>query len=459
MPVRIGNGCGFYGDQLDAPRQLVQHGRLDYLTLEYLAELTLSILARQREKNPARGYADDFLYVIDSLTNELHKPHAPKIITNAGGMNPAACAQAAAERLAQAGLGHLSIGVVTGDDIVSYIDEWTSAGERFEHLDTGRPLSAVADRLVSANVYLGAEPIVRALEQGADIVITGRVADASLTVAPAKYALSWDFNDDKALAAATVAGHLIECGAQVTGGYSTSWQDVQLTDVGYPIAVFDSPTDLVITKPEPSGGEVSIRTVTEQLLYEVGNPSAYLTPDLTLDLSRVTLEQVATDQVAVRNAQAAGRPDRYKVSAAYRAGYQSAGQLVVYGEDCLEKADAIAKIALERLGRAGFTLDQVHIEKLGSGDAVPLGHPASLPPAPREVVLRIAVAGEDRQAVERFGRELVPLVTSGPAGIGGYTMARQPIRPRYAFWPATVAKELIDPLVKVQVQSAQQWCR
>lgn len=456
--VRIGNGCGFYGDQLDAPRDLVRSGNLDYLTLEYLAELTLSILARRREKDPSRGYAHDFLYVVESLVPDLSKPNAPKIITNAGGMNPPSCARAVADMLCAAELADRRIAVVTGDDILSHVDSWLDDGEPLEHLDTGRPLTEVRERLVSANAYLGAAPIVEALRQGAEIVITGRVADASLTVAPARFAFGWSDEDTRQLAQATLAGHLIECGAQATGGYSTSWESLQLADVGYPIAVLDANGGLRITKPAGTGGAVTARTITEQLLYEVGDPSAYLTPDLILDVTGVTLEEIEPDVVAVRGAETRGIPQRYKVSAAYRAGYQTSGQLVVYGEDCLRKADAIAGMVVERVRRAGFKLERFHVEKLGSGDAVPLpSDRAAVPTGLREVVLRIAVADSDRRAVERFSRELAPLVTSGPAGIGGYTQARQPVRPVYAFWPATVAKSRVDPLVRIDVRPAAQW--
>ncbi len=456
--IRIGNGCGFYGDQLDAPRDLVRDGRLDFLTLEYLAELTLSILARQREKDSSQGYARDFLYVLETLVDALQRGEAPRIVTNAGGMNAQACAQAASEILCRNGLSHLRIGIVTGDDIMASIDGWLEAGEALEHLDHGRSLAEVRSQLVSANAYLGASPIVEALREGADIVITGRVADASLTVGPARYAFGWEADDLDRLAQATLAGHLIECGAQVTGGYTTDWEGMSLADVGYPIAELGPEGQVAITKPPGTGGAVTVQTVTEQLLYEVGDPSAYLTPDLALDLSQVKLEQIAPDTVAVSGARAPFVPDRYKVSAAYRAGYQTAGQLVVYGRDCLRKADAVASILLERVRRAGFELDRICVEKLGTGASVPRERSnVSQASELREVVLRIAVAGRDRAALERFSREWAPLVTSGPAGLGGYTTARQPIRPVYAFWPTTVPKALVDPHVSVAVRSADEW--
>lgn len=245
MPLRIANAAGFLGDQLDAPRRLVEGAQragapIDYLTLEYLAELTLSILARQREKNPAAGFAEDFLYALKSLGPALRSQAGLKIVTNAGGMNPTACAQAAAKILQEHGLTPLPIGVVTGDDLLGELASAQAAGERFANFDSGAPLATLARPIVSANAYLGAEPIARALAQGSRLVITGRVADASLTLGPAVHEFGWDWTDWDRLAGASVAGHLIECGAQVTGGYSDRWQTFDLTDVGYPIAELEA---------------------------------------------------------------------------------------------------------------------------------------------------------------------------------------------------------------------------
>src|SRR6516165_8838405 len=259
MSIRIGNGCGFWGDNLDAPIQLAERGTLDYLTLEYLAELTMSILALQKQRDPSAGFAGDFLDVLERLSPALHRQPALRIVTNAGGMNPLGCAAKARTILDKSGLGARRIGVVSGDDLLPQLDQFLAAGHALTNLDDGRLLSAVRERAVSANAYLGARPIVDALQQGASIVITGRVADASLTLAPAVHAFGWKWDDWDRLCAGTVAGHLIECGAQATGGLWCNWSEApNLANVGYPIAEIDETGALRITKPPGSGGAVNV---------------------------------------------------------------------------------------------------------------------------------------------------------------------------------------------------------
>ena len=267
MALRIGNGCGFWGDNLDAPILLAQQGGLDYLTLEYLAELTMSILALQKQRDPEAGFATDFLDVFERLCPILQNKPRLKIITNAGGMNPSACARKARAILNGAGLAK-RIAVVDGDDLLPRLEELFDQGHEFTNLDTGADLSKVLDHVVSANAYLGAPPIVEALQEGAEIVITGRVADASLTVAPIMHQYPWTWDDWPRLAAATVAGHLIECGAQATGGMWTNYQDaVDLANVGYPIVEVEADGTFTITKPPGTGGAVNVETISEQLLY------------------------------------------------------------------------------------------------------------------------------------------------------------------------------------------------
>lgn len=448
MTIRIGNGAGFWGDNLDAPRRLVESSRLDYLTLEYLAELTLSILARLREKDPTAGYAHDFLPVLKSLVPALKSQPQLKIVTNAGGMNPASCAQAAAAILRDAGLGDTVIGVVSGDDLLPRMAELQAAGCPLENLDDGRPLAELRQPIVSANAYLGAQPIAEALAHGARIVITGRVADASLTVGPAVHEFGWSWDEWNKLAGASVAGHLIECGAQATGGYFSDWQPLDLTHVGYPIAELESDGSSTITKPEGSGGAVTRDTVRLQLLYEIGNPRCYLTPDVNCDFTTVRVVEAGPDRVRVENATGAAASSLYKVSLAYRDGFMADGRLLVYGADCAAKARECARIIWAKLRQAGYEYDRSHVELLGAGDGVPGLHAA--PPAGlREVVLRLAVHDARREAVERFTREFAPLATSGPAGLAGYTQARGEVRPVFAYWPTLVPAELLRPSVDV----------
>ena len=371
--VRIGNGCGFWGDNLDAPLRLARAGHLDYLTLEYLAELTMSILAVQKAKDPNAGFATDFLDVLDRLAPILAAQPNLKVVTNAGGMNPHACARRAKDVLATAGVAR-RVGVVSGDDLLPRLDELFAAGHALNHLDSGEPLAAIRDKVVSANAYLGARPIADALKEGAEVVITGRVADASLTVGPAAHEFGWGFGetDLDRLAAGTVAGHLIECGAQATGGlWVNADAGTRLEDVGYPIAEMNADGTFTIEKPDGTGGAVNIETVSEQLLYEVADPARYFTPDVVADFTTVKLSQLRPDVVAVRGGTANGITDTYKVSVAYRDGFMSAGTLVIAGPNAAAKARVSGAIILEKLKQSGFTFAESRVEALGAGDCVP----------------------------------------------------------------------------------------
>lgn len=450
MPLRIANAAGFLGDWIDAPRQLVERAQVDYLTLEYLAELTLSILARAREKHPQLGYAEDFLEVLRSLAEHLRQQPQLKIVTNAGGMNPLACAASAAKILQEAGLADFRIGVVSGDDLLPRLDELQTAGCEFKHLETGEPLVDRA-RIVSANAYLGAQPIAEALARGARIVITGRVADASLTVGPAMHELGGQWDDWDRLARFSVAGHLIECGAQVTGGYSVDWSKYDLADVGYPIAEIEPDGNCVMTKPAGSGGAVNRRTVVEQLVYEIGDPRHYLTPDVDCDFTTVEVDDLGNDRIRVVGGTGRVAPDTLKVSLAYRDGFFASGQLLIYGPDCITKARAAESIVRERLRSSGNEPQHWLCELLGSGDAVP----GTASNTGREVILRLTARDTRREVLERFTRELAPLITSGPAGLAGYAAGRPTVRPVYAYWPTLVPKRLVP--AKVEVRPAKEW--
>lgn len=453
--VRIGNGAGFWGDNLDAAVVLAERGRLDYLTLEYLAELTLSIMVHQRNRDPQAGYASDFVDVLERLTAVLSAQPQLRVVTNAGGINPDGCAKRAAEVLSSEGLGDLRVATVRGDDLVERLPQLVDEGHALVNLDTGQPLTAVLERVVSANAYLGAGPIVDALGQQARIVITGRVADASLTVGPAVHQFGWSWDNWDRLAAATVAGHLIECGAQCTGGLWTHWDEVpDLADVGYPIAELADDGACHIGKPERTGGVVNRQTVVEQLLYEIGDPAHYLTPDVDADFTGVELKEAGPDRVHVRGATGRPRPEEFKVSIAYHDGYAASGTLVVFGRDAVAKAETCGRVVLERVRRAGFELDETKVELLGTGACVPgvaiSGAQRTGGADPIETVLRIAVRDQRREAVERFSKELAPLVTSGPPGVTGYTGGRPPVRPVLAYWPTTIPRGCVRPSVTVR---------
>ena len=452
--IRIANAAGFWGDQRQAPLRLLEQADVEYLTLEYLAELTLSILAHQKSKDPQAGFATDFSGVVSRLASFLkERPHL-KIVTNAGGMNPSGCAAAVARALESAGLGDVKVAAVAGDDLHPRLDELQQAGEAFENLETGEPLRNIGSKVVSANAYLGARGIVDALEQGARIIVTGRVADASLVVGPAVFEHGWAFDDWMRLGRATVAGHLIECGAQVTGGIDSDWNsEIDLANIGYPIAEIDADGNCVISKPEGTGGRVTPGTVAEQLVYEIGDPAHYLTPDVDADFRHVQLEQIGPDRVRVTGGIGNPAPPTFKVSLAYYDGFMASGTIVVCGRNAVEKGRAAIQMIRDRLALDGYHLERYAGEVLGSGDTV--GGACGIDAAPWEVVVRIAAQHAEPEPLEALVRHLAPLVTSGPPGVTGYTGSRPRPHRVLAFWPTLVKREFCQP--DVQVKSAHAW--
>jgi hypothetical protein len=419
----------------------------------------MSILAHQKSRDPSAGWVTDFGDVIGGLVPSLQTQPGLKIVTNAGGMNPHGCAAAIARRLGEKGLAGVTIGTVTGDDLFPRFDELSQAGagESFAHFETGEAIGAIRNRIVSANAYLGAAGIVEALNRGARIVITGRVADASLTLGPAIHEFDWDWRDWNRLAAATVAGHLIECGAQCTGGMFSAWRpEIKLADVGYPIAEIGDDGRFAITKPASSGGRVTVETVAEQLVYEIGNPAHYLTPDVDADFSHVRLLEAGTDRVEVRGARGAAAPETLKVSISYQDGFVASATLVLCGPSATQIARTSGAIILDKLAQAGIKPARTNVEVLGAGDSMP-GLALYGDAHPWEVVLRVSAADPSRSVLDRFAREFAPLVTSGPPGVTGYTSGRAKPRPVLAYWPTTVSRTRVKP--QVDVQTAEEWAR
>jgi hypothetical protein len=454
--LAVGNGAGFWGDNVDAPYLLARDGRLDVLTLEYLAELTMAILSHLRGKDPAAGYVTDFPELVERLVPVLFQKPDLRVVTNAGGLNPPSCAVRCGEILARAGLGDVVIGVVTGDDVLDRIPGWIEGGLTLPHLETGEPIAGIVPRLVAANVYLGARPIAVALRQGSRFVLTGRVADASLTLGPAAAHFDWRWDDWTRLAGASAAGHLIECGAQATGGLWHDWAELpDLAGVGYPIAEIAGDGSAVITKPAGTGGRVSIGTITEQLLYEIDDPARYRTPDVDVDFTGASMAELEMDRVEVRGV--AGHPpsDHLKLVAVYRDGWTASGLLAVVGQNAEVKARAAGALVLERVRRGGVSLAESLVECLGAGDVAPGVVRPTAPPF--EVVLRITVRDPNRSAVERFCRELAPLITSGPPGIAGYASGRPSPRPAFGYWPALVPRSLAEERTGVDVRRAAEW--
>jgi hypothetical protein len=428
--VRIGNAAGFWGDDLAAPANLLRAAPdLQYLTLDYLAEVSMSILAGQMQRDPAAGFARDFLEVIESLTPLFKERRPVKIITNAGGLNPNACATECMKILRAAGCEKFKIGVVTGDDVLGEIRAGAKS-EEFANIETGQPISTVADRLVTANAYLGAWPIAQALWKGADIVITGRVADPSLTVGAAMAEFHWDPDDYTRIAGATVAGHLIECGTQATGGISTDWLKIpDPAHIGFPIAEVFQDGSCVITKPAGTGGWVNEQTIKEQLVYELGDPAAYLSPDATVSFLSLAVHEEAPDRMRVSGALGKGPPMHYKVSATYRAGYRATGMITIVGRDAELKARKCAQIVLQRLRETGLAPQRSNVECLGDA---------------QQVLLRISVADDRREVPQRFGRMIAPLITSGPQGVTGYAdIPRPQVREVFGYWPTLIARDRV----------------
>ena len=447
--VRVAAGQGFWGDWLEAPRRQVEGGPIDYLMLDYLAEVTMSILQKQKERDPELGYARDFIGAIESILPAIGE-RGVRVIANAGGVNPPACADAVRAVAEKAGRrSQVRVGVVTGDDLLPRLDELLASGHELRNMDTGEPLGTVRDSVLSANAYIGSVPIMEALQRGANVVITGRSTDTALTMAPIRFELGWGADDWNKLAAGIVAGHIIECGAQCSGGNCLyDWRNIpDLANVGYPIVEARSDGSFVVTKHPGTGGRVSVQTITEQLVYEMGDPHSYITPDVIADFTTIRLEPDGADRVRVFGIE--GRPptDKLKVSIAYRAGFKAVGTLVYAWPDALEKARKADEVLRERLEHLGLKFEQILTEFVGANATHgPLA--GSERDAP-EVQLRIGVRSPDRSSVERFTRELAPLVLNGPPSVTGFAGGRPKVEEIVAYWPALVDKTVVQTKVEI----------
>ena len=441
--IRIANGQGFWGDWLEAPVRLVQGGPLDYLTLDYLAEVTMSILQKQRKTNPDLGYARDFPALLGRIGKDIGERKI-RVIANAGGVNPIACARAV-KRLAP----DLRVAAVLGDDILDSIDKLLGSGQQLRNMDTGAPLSTIRERIQSANVYLGAFPIADALRTGADVVVTGRCADAALALAPMIFEFGWKADDWDLLARGITAGHVIECGTQATGGNCTNdWQSTSdFAHIGYPVLEAHEDGTTVVTKHAGTGGRVSKATVTEQLVYEIGDPKRYMTPDVVADFTTVELADDGVDRVRISGVKGSPRPVDLKASISYHYGWRVVGTLVYSAPDALLKARTADCMVRQRVAELGLSFEKMATEFFGVNACHRSLAPAIAEPA--EVQLKIAARGADKEAMERFTRELIPLVLNGPPTATGYGEGRPPVREVVAYWPALVPREAVEPRVEV----------
>src|SRR5437868_1020410 len=448
--IRIASGQGFWGDLLDAPVRQVEGGQIDYLMLDYLAEVTMSIMQKQRARDPQAGYARDFVPLMKQILPACVERNI-RVTANAGGVNVEGCANAVREVARELGLsGKFRIGLVTGDDIMPRIDELLERGIELRNMDTSEPLSTVRASIQSANVYLGAWPMAEALNRGAQIVITGRATDTGLTLAPIIHEFGWREDDWDKLAAGTIAGHIIECGAQCSGGYCQyEWRTIpDLANVGFPIAEASPDGAFVITKHEGTGGRVNVPSIKEQLVYEMGDPREYITPDCVADFTTIQLADDGADRVRVFGIKGRAATDSLKVSISYSAGYKAVGTLVYAWPDAYEKAKAADEILRARLDRLGLQFDQIMTEYVGANATHgPLaGEPSS---DLAEVQLRVGVRGDDPAAIERFTKEIAPLILTGPPAVTGFAGGRPKVEEIVAYWPALIPKSEITPRVEI----------
>src|SRR5713226_170165 len=448
--IRIAAGQGFWGDLPDAPVRQVEEGPIDYLMLDYLAEVTMSIMQKQKARDPKAGYARDFVSLMKRILPACVERDI-KVVANAGGVNVEGCAAAVREVARELCLGgKLKIGIVTGDNILDRIDDLLAQGIELRNMDTGEPLTTVRDRIQSANAYLGAAPIVEALNQGARVVITGRATDTGLTLGPMIHEFGWAGDDWNKLAAGTIAGHIIECGAQCSGGNCQyeSRSVPNLANVGFPIVEASPDGTFVITKHERTGGWVIIPAIKEQLVYEMGDPREYITPDCVADFTTVRLEYEGRDRVRVYGIEGRPATEFFKVSISYSAGYKAVGTLVYSWPEAYDKAQAADRILRARLDRLGLKFDQILTEFVGANATHgPLaGEPS--PDLP-EVQLRVGVRSENRTAVERFTKEIAPLILTGPPGVTGFAGGRPKVEEIVAYWPALIPKREITSRVEI----------
>ncbi len=437
--IRIANAGGYWGDDLGQFQRQLELGPIDYITLDFLAEITMSIMQKQRARDPRAGYARDFVTQIETALPLLAE-HGTRVITNAGGVNPLACRGALLEATQLRGK-PLDVAAVIGDDLMDRLGELNANGVTLDNMDDAAPFAAVRERVSSANVYYGAWPVVEALRSGAQIVVTGRCTDTGITLAPMIHAFGWAPDDWDRLASGIVAGHIVECGAQSTGGNFTDWRNVKnFAGIGYPLIEVSPDGSFVVTKHAGTGGAVTVRTVKEQLVYEMGDPRGYITPDVVADFGSIRLEQAGRDRVRVWGITGRPAPVTLKVSASYFDGWKASGTLIISAPDAPEKARAFADLFWKRLG---LTFAAKHVELVGHSSCWgPLAPPVDAP----EVLLRLSVRDADRSKIEAFSKMVPAVILSGPPGVavtGGRPQAQEVV----AYWPALVPRDRVKPSV------------
>ncbi|VAX22413.1 3-hydroxy-3isohexenylglutaryl-CoA:acetate lyase, partial [hydrothermal vent metagenome] len=437
--LRIANAGGFWGDDLSAFKRQLEGGELDYITMDFLAEITMSILRKQQLRNPELGYVTDFVDQIEESA-ELIKERNVKVITNAGGINPGKCGRIITEILKRKNV-DLKVAVVDGDNIADDLSEYYPEKESFVNLETEEKFENIKSRVQSANVYLGIPPIVKALELGADIIVCGRVTDTSITIAPMVFEFGWELNDWDKIASGLIAGHIIECGAQSTGGNFTDWQLINKWDnFGYPIVEVFPDSTFVVTKHHNTGGIVTVDTVREQLVYEMGDPSFYISPDVIANFLTIQLAADGENRVKVWGIKGEPSTKTFKVSMAYEDGFSANGTIIISGDNALQKAEIFAKAFWTRIN---LEFEKTNTEFIGY-NACQKSMVKEI--EPNEVLLKLSVYDNDKNKLSEFSKGIAPLILSGPPGVA-VTGGRPRIQNVMSYWPTLISKELITARV------------
>ncbi len=431
--IRIGNAGGYWGDDLTALKRQLSGGPLDYITMDFLAEITMSILQRQQQKNPELGYAGDFLDQIRECLPLIVKKKVT-VISSAGGINPVGLGKKIIEIAREQGI-KIKVGVVHGDNIMDDIDSLLAKGEKFTNMDSGEKFLKVRDKVTSANVYLGAEPVVKALQEGCQIIVTGRVTDTGITLAPMIFEFGWKSDDWNKIAAGIVAGHIIECGTQSSGGNITDWTDVKTYDnIGYPIVEMETSGEFTVTKHKNTGGLVSEKTVKEQLVYEMGDPSNYITPDGVARFDSIELKDQGKNRVRISGIKGEPLTELFKISMSYNDGWKASGGILISGPDTYHKAKVAAAAFWKRLG---LKFEQTRTDMIGSGSIWPKSLES---PETNEIILQFGVRDQNKNKITEFGKLLSSLILSGPSGMAVISGRPRPSQV-VAYWPALMKRD------------------
>jgi hypothetical protein len=451
--VRVGAGLGFYGDSWRPVRASIERGGVQYIASDHLSELTLAILQKDRQKDPAAGYARDAVPMLTELW-PLAATHGVKFVLNAGGLNPQGAREAIARAFRDKGW-KATIATVTGDSVLERIGELRAAGEPLAHMDTGGDISAVRERMLFANAYLGAQPIAEALARGADIVLTGRVADAALTLGPLAHEFGWQWDDWDRMAAGLTLGHLLECSGQGSGGNFGSageWAKVpDYAHLGYPIAEVSADGSALFTKPPGTGGRISFDTIRQQLLYEVHDPHAYVSPDVVLDMGTIRFDDEGGDRVRISGATGAARPPKLKIVAGYQDGWMGTGMIGFAWPEAYAKCEKSAQIIQTLVEERGWAIEDTNVEYIGYNSLLGANADPTYRDQLNECFLRMTVRTKDKRVADGFGRLFPWLGLSGPPYVGSMK-GIQPAKELLGIWPALVSRDLVEKNVKIEME-------